>query len=82
MSRVSIEQTGSFEAKSENGDNYTILIFTEMHQERPGDDSKWIEGLKSLKTSDGTDVNRVDKGEYLIMDWEEIRVFSDDPEAL
>ena len=81
MSRVLIEQTGSFEAKSENGDNYTILIFTEMLQVRPGDDSKWIEGLKSLKTSDGTDVNRVDKGEYLIMDWEEIRVFSDDPEA-
>jgi hypothetical protein len=76
-----IKRTKRFSAYDEEGRKYTIFEFTEFLEARTWGSDKIVEGLKELRTADGTPVNRIEKGVYRIMGVEEIEVTSNDPDA-
>jgi hypothetical protein len=60
--------TGKFEALGSDGETYAIMVFSEQI---PGgtmqDPQAVVEGMKSLRTSDGLHVNRLEKGKYKVV---------------
>lgn len=58
---------GSFLAIGDDGKSYTIQIFEERIDVSSNDGPASIGGLKRLYTSNGEEVNRIEKGEYEIL---------------
>jgi len=75
------EHRGSFTAVDEEGHEHTIHIYVDVVDAATmGDPNAEIEGLKSLKTEDGGNVNRLEKGKYQIVQTGQI-LTSGDPAA-
>jgi hypothetical protein len=75
------EFKGRFVATDEHGQDYVIEIYVDMINVITHDGpSAPIEGLKSLQTNDGLHVNRVGKGQYVIVQ-NGLRLHSDSPDA-
>ena len=72
---------GQFIATDEKGRRYTVLIYTNIIKagtfENPGME---VEGMKELKTFEGMEVNRLEKGKYQIVQTG-IIIQSDSPDA-
>lgn len=82
------KRTGSFIAKDSNGKTYRIDIYTDVIRESafgetPFGEQVEVEGLKSLRLSDGSaQVERVSQGQYKIFSpFGDIHLTSDDPNA-
>lgn len=61
-------QTGTFTAKGDDGRTYTVVVYTNFISAASHDDPHAeIEGMKSLRTSDGHHVNRLGQGSYQIV---------------
>jgi hypothetical protein len=62
------KRTGSFRATGSDGRQYTVYIYTDFIDigsfQNP---NAVVEGLKELRTSDGMPVNRLQQGEYEIV---------------
>ena len=59
---------GQFIAKDNDGKEYTIYIYAQIIDVSSHDNQNArIEGKKSLVTDDGLTVNRIRKGEYLVV---------------
>jgi hypothetical protein len=71
---------GSFMAKSESGKKVEIFVSQEMTGV-PDLSGKGEMGDLVLKTKDGKDVNRIEKGSYEIVGVPAIAVTSSDPNA-
>lgn len=77
-------QEGAFVAKDAAGNEYTVVVYrdtidtTTMHSRTrirvPAERAE-------LRTTDGRDVNYIDKGSYEIVDRPVIPITSDDPNA-
>lgn len=73
--------TGTFEASGSDGKEYTLLVWTDLVPAGTmTDPDAVIEGLKTLRTSDGHSVNRLEKGKYQIVQTG-ISLHSSSPEA-
>lgn len=82
MGRKYTKHTGTFTARAQDGREFAICIFTYYDETGSfGGKREPVEGQKSLKTSDGNKVDRIEKGKYRIIGPEEIHIFSDDPNA-
>ena len=79
-----IEHTGTFSAVANDGKEYTVYELTEIlgvSGGMRGRDTE-VEGFKSLKTSNGEHVNRLEKGKYEIVSaFGNIPLTSDAPKA-
>ncbi|MEW6651025.1 MAG: hypothetical protein AB1453_12665 [Chloroflexota bacterium] len=72
---------GRFVATDDKGQDYAIEIYVDIIDASTHDDpNSTVEGLKSLQTDDGLHVNRISKGEYLIVQTG-LRLHSDSPDA-
>jgi hypothetical protein len=74
-----LRQTGKFKAAGSAGRTYTINVFTDFINADSSEGPVEVEGMKSLKTSDGQPVNRIGKGRYALLSG--VRLVSDDPSA-
>ena len=62
------KRTGSFRATGSDGRQYTVHIYTDFIDVGSfGDPNAVAEGLKELQTSDGMLVNRLQQGQYEIV---------------
>ena len=75
------EHTNTFSATGDDGQEFTILEFTDFVECRDSEGYSIIPGLKSLYTSDGSSVNREGKGIYTLVGTQRIRLRSFDPDA-
>jgi hypothetical protein len=76
------EQTKKFSASSENGDTFTIIETTTVHEVPTRGGSRTARGQKRLQTTEGYPVNRKDKGVYEVLHpLGDVIVRSDDPKA-
>jgi hypothetical protein len=73
----------SFPAKNSRGEYVTLVILSERETKPAGYlfPAQVVEVNRHLRTSDGMDVDRQEKGTYLIRDTGE-QLSSDDPKAL
>ena len=72
---------GNFIAKGDDGQDYVIEIYVNLiNVVKLDDPNATIEGEKYLLTENGLDVNRIGKGEYLIVQTD-LRLHSDSPDA-
>lgn len=71
------EYTGSFIAHDEEGNEVTIEVFTEFHEDVRGNR---LEGLKEFRLRNGEYVNRIQKGKYQVVQTGEL-LYSDDDDA-
>ena len=72
---------GKFVAKGDDGQDYVIEIYVNLIDAGTYDDpNATIEGVKSLLTEGGLLVNRIGKGEYLIVQTD-LRLHSDSSDA-
>ena len=61
--------SGTFQARGDDGREYTVLIVTEYLREGTYDDPHGVvEGSKGLRTAEGAEVKRLRKGEYQLVD--------------
>lgn len=68
MQRKVTEQTGSFVALDERGDETTIIVYTHFIESTDLDGkTSRVAGIKSLRTATGKTVNRLEKGKYQIL---------------
>lgn len=73
--------TRTFEALDTDGKEHTILEWTNLiHAGTMTDPHAVIEGLKTLRTSNGLSVNRLEKGKYQIVQTG-VSLHSDSPDA-
>jgi hypothetical protein len=77
----SIRETGTFDAVDNAGNLHTIRILTEFIELRTRAGTQELAGIRRLKTSDGQNVNRIEKGEYEIATLG-IALTSSDPRAI
>ena len=71
----------NFIAKDDDGQDHVIEIYVNLINVGKLDDpNASIDGLKTLQTKDGLLVNRIGKGEYLIVQTD-LRLHSDSPDA-
>lgn len=83
MPHKSVEHTGTFIGREEDGSEHTILEFTTYLEGRTGSGPYRVEGLKELRTKDGDAVNRIEEGKYEIVGgFQDIPLTSDDPRAI
>lgn len=76
------QQSGTFKAYSEDGQEYTIVVFTQEVHGSTGASGR-REGVRKLQTSDRRTVNWLKKGKYKILDrHQDVIVTSNDPEAV
>jgi hypothetical protein len=76
------QQSGTFKAYSEDGQEYTIVVFTQDVHGAAGS-SERPEGVPRLQTSDRRTVNWLKKGKYRIRDrHQDFVVTSSDPDAI
>jgi hypothetical protein len=80
MSRKIIKRSGSFIATDKHDRTYTIDIFTEYIDVSTLGGEEWLPGMKSLRTDDGYSVNRLQQGEYQVVQTG-VLLFSNEPEA-
>ncbi len=76
-----VKKTASFKATSDDGQQFIIDVLTEFHETTTNTGRKVVEANKSLKTTDGMDVNPKEKGVYEIADLDGLVVRSQDPAA-
>jgi hypothetical protein len=81
MSRKEVELTSEFVATSADGKEYLIKEFTEINIFGSHEGLKRVPGNRFFQTVDGTSVDRIDKGHYKIMAFDEFEVRSTDPNA-
>lgn len=63
MARPKIEQTGSYQAIDEDGQQHTIYVFTRFTEVSPlSGPARWIPGTQSHKMRNGNHVNVNDDG--------------------
>jgi putative component of toxin-antitoxin plasmid stabilization module len=63
-----LKMTGSFSATGDDGRQYEVYIYTNFIKAGTfGDPNAVVEGLKELRTSDGMAINRLQQGEYEIV---------------
>lgn len=70
-----------FVANTADGRLVVVNVFREMIDSTSlGGHTKWIEGLLTMETDDGTKINRIKQGEYelLTSEGEAIKLFSFD----
>jgi hypothetical protein len=73
---------GSFEAKDDEGNVYTIHMFrSEVQADTLEGPEKTPPALGQLRTQDGRAVKWLEKGRYEIVDDPKVAISSDDPEA-
>lgn len=73
---------GSFQAKYADGREETIDIFQSFHSAHTlSGPTGEVAGLKRLCTRGGVNVNRRDKGQYELTDFNSTPLTSDDPNA-
>jgi hypothetical protein len=66
--KVMKKQTGQFSAVGDDGRQYTIFIYTDFTDAGNFEDPHAaVEGMKELRTSDGMRVNRLQQGEYVVV---------------
>ncbi len=72
---------GNFVAKGDDGQDYIVEIYVNLIDAGTHDDpSATLEGIKTLLTEDGLHVNRIGKGEYMLVQTG-LRLHSDSPDA-
>jgi hypothetical protein len=64
MGRKYRKETNRFQARDDKGTPFTIVEFTEFIEVQSRAGTQTVEGLKSLKTTNGYHVNRIGKGTY------------------
>jgi hypothetical protein len=75
-------QTGTFVARDDFDQEYTIYIFTNYtHSRSYGHPDELIEGLEELQLADGAPVNPIERGRYQVVKTGAI-LRSDAPNAL
>ena len=79
--RAELECIGSFRAFSQEGEAYTIEIWTHFGALHNRDRNRVSTTQLVLTTTDGGGVERVDQGEYRLTDNPEISLSTDDPNA-
>ncbi|MDQ4120711.1 MAG: hypothetical protein M3209_04605 [Acidobacteriota bacterium] len=68
MNRTKTEYTGEIIAIDENGREYRVLEFTEYHDASTfTTPNVWEEGLKELKLSDGSLINKISDTEFEVV---------------
>jgi hypothetical protein len=72
---------GSFKAYAQDGEPYTIEIWTHFGAVHNHERARITPSLLVLTTTDGRGVDRVDQGEYRLTDRPEISLSTDDPNA-
>ena len=83
MSKQYTKHTGTFTAHSEDGTEYTIFVYTFITEYNSNQGHSIVEGVKSLKTSEGEFVRLIKKGKYQIdTGFKKIDLVSDDANAL
>jgi hypothetical protein len=66
MDRKYPKETNRFQARDDNGTPFTIIEFTEFIEASSRAGTETVPGMKSLKTTSGHSVNRVDKGKFQV----------------
>ena len=66
MDRKTVRKTGQFRARADDGRDVVIHEFTEFTEVVSSMGAQQVEGLKSLKLSDGTPVNVRGDGVYKV----------------
>lgn len=80
MPRRKVECAGDFVAHTKSGKAVKVFVFQEYLEMRDLSGTSWDPGFKIMKTSDGTHVNRVAKGQYeLVTLFGEKELWSTDP---
>ena len=79
--RHELECIGSFHAKTPEGEQHTIEIWTKFHSVHDRDISRIEPGLLVLTTTHGHGVERIAQGQYKLKDGPEVYVSTDDPHA-
>lgn len=72
---------GSFNAYTQDGQVYTIEIWTHFAAVHDRERARVEPSLLVLTTTHGHRVDRLDKGEYRLTDNPEIQLSTDDPKA-
>jgi len=72
---------GSFQAYAQDGKACTIEIWTHFEAVHDRERARIEPGLLRLTTTDGRAVNRIDRGDYRLIDSPYTRLSSDDPNA-
>jgi hypothetical protein len=79
--RQPLECVGSFKAHTQDGEAYTIEIWTRFGAVHDRQRQRVEPGLLVLTTTEGHGVERIDQGEYRLMESPEITLSTDDPNA-
>jgi hypothetical protein len=80
-SRERLQCIGSFNAYTQDGELYSIEIWTHFGAVHDRERARVSPGLLFLKTTEGHEVDRVDQGEYRLRESPEITFSTDDPNA-
>ncbi len=78
---VELQCIGSFKAYSQDAELYTIEIWTRFEAQHDRERLRIAPGFRILTTTDGRRVERVDQGEYRLVDNPEVSLSTDDPNA-
>jgi hypothetical protein len=81
MSYHRTKQIQTFRAQAIDGKEFVIHVFQDIIEIRTNDGIEEVEGLKSMKTSDGRSVNFIEPGSYEIVGFPNIPISSKDPDA-
>ena len=65
MSKKWEKVTSEFDAISEDGQKFRLLVYTTMIETRPGEPP--VKGLKCIRTSEGQLCNRIDNNTYEVV---------------
>jgi hypothetical protein len=79
--RMNLQCVGSFEAHTQDGEPYTIEIWTHFGDVHDRQRNRVAPSLLVLTTTEGYGVDRVAKGQYRLTDNPEISLLTDDPNA-
>lgn len=66
------KEVDRFQAESDDGDVYTVVVFQEFIEFRSMTGNDWKPGLRELKLLDGSHVNEIDSETFQILDTDEI----------
>ena len=80
-SRAHLECIGSFKAFTQDGETYTIEIWTHFAAVHDRERARVTPTQLVLRTSTGDGVDRIDQGEYRLRDSPEVTFSTDDPNA-
>ena len=80
-SRMHLQCIGSFKAYTQDGEAYTIEVWTHFGGVQDRERSRVAPSLLVLTTTDGHGVDLVDQGEYRLTDNPEISLSTVDPNA-